>query len=68
MASVLSWEPEEEHPGVSVASEVLAGNQREVDEEDQRRSRVEAWEEDLAYLEARGDPWEVHTVLWEACP
>lgn len=65
---MLSWEPEEEHPGVSVASEVLSGNQREAGEEDQHRSRGEASEEGLSYPEARGDPWEVHTVLWEACP
>lgn len=50
------------------ASEVLSGNQREADGEDRRRSRAEASEEGLSYLEAQGGPWEVHTVLWEACP
>lgn len=69
MASVLSEEPVGEHLGASVASEVLSGSQREVVEEDRHHSQVEAWEEEaLSCLEGQEGLWEVHTVLWEACP
>lgn len=56
------------HRGALEALGVLSGSQKEGEEEGQRRSQVEAWVEALSYLEAQGDPWEVHTVLWVACP
>lgn len=59
---MLSKEPEVAHQGVLgalVASGVLSGEEREVDEEDreeQHHSQEEAWgEEVLSYLEAKGE-------------
>lgn len=68
MASVLSLGRGAGRRGVSEALEVLSGSRREEDEE--RRSRVEAWEEEeaLSYPEAQVDPWEVRTALWAASP
>jgi len=43
------------HRGAWGALEVLSGSQKEDEEEGQRRSQVEALEEALSYLEARGD-------------
>lgn len=69
MALVLSWEHEVGHREALEALEVLSGSQKEEGEEGQHRSQVEAWEEEvLSSLEEQGDPWEVHTVLWVACP
>lgn len=44
------------HRGALEALGVLSESQKEVDEEDQHRSQVEAWEEeDLSYLGAQVD-------------
>lgn len=68
-ALVLLWERGVGHQGAVEALEVLSGSQRGEDEGGQHRSQVEAWEEEaLSYLEAQGDPWEGHRVLWVACP
>lgn len=68
VALVVSWERGVGHRGASEALEVLSGSQKVDEEEGQHRSQAEAWEEALSYLEAPGDPWEVHTALWVACP
>lgn len=68
-ALVLSWGHVVGHQGVLEALEDLSASQKEGDGEDRHHSQVEALgEEVLSCLEVQVDPWEVHMVLWVACP
>lgn len=70
-ASELSWERVVGRQGAAEASAGLSGRRGEEEEVDvERRSQEAALEVGvvLSEQEAQVDPWEVHRVLWVACP